>query len=301
MTIENHVRQDDEAHIDLAHMDLAQSSSAYRRMAQAIDYLQQHFTAQPSLDEVAAAVQLSPFHFQRLFTEWAGVSPKKFVQFLSIDYAKRLLKEEQATLLDAAYSTGLSGTSRLHDLFVTIEGMTPGEFKNGGAQLTINYRFVDSCFGQLIVASTDKGICHLFFEDDEQQALVTLKSRFPQATYRQADDQFQQDALSIFQKDWRQLTPIKLHLNGTPFQLKVWESLLTIPEGRLTTYGTLAEKIDSPKACRAVGSAIGANPIAFLIPCHRVIQSSGKLGGYRWGTTRKSALLGWEAARAETL
>jgi AraC family transcriptional regulator, regulatory protein of adaptative response / methylated-DNA-[protein]-cysteine methyltransferase len=277
--------------------DLTQNSAAYQRMAQAIDYLQQHLFEQPSLDEAASAVNLSSFHFQRLFTEWAGVSPKKFLQYLSIDYAKQLLKIEQATLQETAYSIGLSGTSRLHDLFVTIEGMTPGEFKNGGAQLTINYAFADSPFGQLIVASTSKGVCHLAFDDDEQQALLNLKYQFPNATYQQMGDRFQQNALCIFQKDWQQLTKIKLHLNGTPFQLKVWESLLAIPEGRLTTYGALASKIENPNACRAVGSAIGRNPVAFLIPCHRVIQASGQLGGYRWGTTRKSALIGWEAAR----
>ncbi len=281
--------------------DLTQNSAAYRRVAQAIDYLQQHFTEQPSLDDVACAVNLSSFHFQRVFTEWAGVSPKKFLQYLSIDYAKQLLKREQVTLLDTAHSIGLSGTSRLHDLFVTIEGMTPGEFKNGGAQLTINYAFADSPFGQLIVASTSKGVCHLSFADDEQQALLNLKCQFPNAIYKQTNDQFQQNALCIFQKDWQQLTKIKLHLNGTPFQLKVWESLLTIPEGQLTTYGVLASKIENPNACRAVGSAISRNPVAFLIPCHRVIQASGKIGGYRWGTTRKSALIGWEAARANDM
>lgn len=270
-------------------------------MANAIDYLQRHFKEQPSLDRVAAEVNMSPFHFQRLFTDWAGISPKKFVQYLSLGYAKQLISNEQSTLLDTAYATGLSGTGRLHDLFVSIEGMTPGEFKNGGEQLNINYSFADSPFGKLIVASTTKGICHLFFEEDEEQALSGLKSRFPNAIYRQVMDQSQQDALFIFQKDWRQLNQIKLHLSGTSFQLKVWESLLTIPEGRLTTYGNLAEKINKPKAFRAVGSAIGSNPVAFLIPCHRVIQSSGHLGGYRWGTTRKSVLIGWEAARLEAV
>lgn len=270
-------------------------------MSNAIDYLQRHFKEQPSLDRVAAEVNMSPFHFQRLFTDWAGISPKKFVQYLSLGYAKQLISNEQSTLLDTAYATGLSGTGRLHDLFVSIEGMTPGEFKNGGEQLNINYSFADSPFGKLIVASTTKGICHLFFEEDEEQALSGLKSRFPNAIYRQVMDQSQQDALFIFQKDWRQLNQIKLHLSGTSFQLKVWESLLTIPEGRLTTYGNLAEKINKPKAFRAVGSAIGSNPVAFLIPCHRVIQSSGHLGGYRWGTTRKSVLIGWEAARLEAV
>lgn len=278
--------------------DAINDSVTYHRIAAAIDYLRKNFKQQPCLDEVAGAVNLSPFHFQRLFTQWAGVSPKKFIQFLSINYAKKVLQDDRATLLDTAYSIGLSGTGRLHDLFVKIEGMTPGEFKNGGAQLTINYNFANSPFGRLIVAATDKGICHLFFEDDEKQALANLHSRFPQATYRQADDQFQRAALAIFQKDWQQLQHIKLHLNGSAFQLKVWQSLLEIPPGRLTTYGALATKMANPKAYRAVGNAIGSNPVAFLIPCHRVIQSGGQLGGYRWGITRKSALIGFEAARA---
>ncbi len=297
-----------------------QRSTTYRRIAEVIDYLQQNFKEQPSLDEVGRVANLSPFHLQRMFTEWAGVSPKKFIQYLSLDHAKQLLKQEQKTLLETAHATGLSGSGRLHDLFVRIEGMTPGEFKNGGEKLTINYCFADSPFGKLIVASTSKGICHLFFEEDEAQALSDLQCRFPNATYLERMNQWQQEALFIFQKDRRQLQgqtsvsgkkklkqpeqlqqlqQIKLHLNGTPFQLKVWESLLSIPEGRLTSYGFLAEKLGNPKASRAVGSAIGSNPVAFLIPCHRVIQAGGNLGGYRWGTTRKSALIGWEAARLE--
>lgn len=280
--------------------EAVQGSKTYRRIADAIDYIQRHYKEQPSLDQVAAAVNMSPFHFQRLFTNWAGISPKKFIQYLSLEHAKQLLKSEPLSLLDTAYATGLSGSGRLHDLFVSIEGMSPGEFKNGGEQLNINYSFADSPFGKLIVASTAKGICRLFFEEDETLAFAELKARFPNAAYHQIADQCQRNALCIFQKDWQQLSQIKLHLNGTPFQLKVWESLLTIPEGCLTTYGRLAETVNRPKASRAVGTAIGSNPVAFLIPCHRVIQASGHLGGYRWGTTRKSALIGWEAAQLET-
>lgn len=269
----------------------------YGRIATAIDYIKLNFKNQPSLDEIAGVVGLSPFHFQRLFTQWAGVSPKKFIQYLGIEYAKQLLKEQQFTLLDAAYETGLSGTSRLHDLFINIEGMTPGEFKNGGENLVINYCFAESPFGKLIVASTAKGICHMFFEEDELQALADLKTRFPNAEYHQVVDTLQQNALFIFQKDWQQLDQIKLHLNGTDFQLKVWETLLKIPLGTVSTYGAMAKIIDRPKAARAVGTAIGRNPVAFLIPCHRVIQASGNLGGYMWGETRKSAIMGWEAAK----
>lgn len=275
-----------------------QQSTNYQRIAQAIDYIHGNFKDQPSLDDIATAIGVSPFHFQRLFTEWAGVSPKKFMQYLSIGYAKELLKNKHATLLDAAYETGLSGTGRLHDMFVNIEGMTPGEFKNGGEKLSINYCFAESPFGKIIVASTGKGVCHMFFEEDEPLALADLVKRFPNAHYHAVSDPFQRDALSLFQNDWQQLDQVKLHLKGTEFQLKVWEALLSIPMGELSTYGTIADKIAKPKASRAVGTAIGSNPIAFLIPCHRVIQASGHTGGYMWGSTRKSAIIGWEASAA---
>jgi AraC family transcriptional regulator of adaptative response/methylated-DNA-[protein]-cysteine methyltransferase len=272
----------------------------YERIATAIDYIKLNFKDQPSLTEIAGVVGLSPYHFQRLFTQWAGVSPQKFIHYLSVEYAKQLLKDKQSTLLDAAYKTGLSGTSRLHDLFVKIEGMTPGEFKNGGENLVINYSFAESPFGKLMIASTTKGICHLFFEEDEHQALVDIKARFPNAKYHQVLDTLQQNALCIFQKDWQQLDQIKLHLKGTDFQLKIWETLLKIPLGTASSYGVLAESIDRPKAARAVGTAIGCNPVAFLIPCHRVIQANGNLDGYMWGETRKSAMMGWEAAKVST-
>ena len=271
----------------------------YDRIEKAIHFIRENFKSQPSLDEIAKAVHMSPFHFQRMFSEWAGVSPKKFMQYVSVTYAKSLLKERM-TLMDTAYETGLSGTSRLHDLFVNIESMTPGEFKSGGADLKINYSFADSPFGQLIVASTHKGICHLSFEADEAAAVGNLADRFPNAAFHRGIDQYQQDALAIFQKDWQRLDQIKLHLVGTPFQLKVWESLLKIPMGQLTTYGDIAQNINNPKAFRAVGTAVGCNPVAFLIPCHRVIQGSGDMGGYMWGTTRKSAIIGWEAAKLNT-
>lgn len=274
-----------------------QDPSPYDRIAEAIVYIKVNFKRQPSLQEIAEAINLSPFYFQRLFADWAGVSPKKFMQYLSIEHAKILLEIERATVLDAAYETGLSGASRLHDLFINIEGVTPGEFKNGGERLTINYFFADSPFGKLIVASTPKGICHIFFEENELEALFNLTQRFPKATYFNQTDHLQQDALSIFTQDWSRLENIKLHLNATPFQLKVWESLLKIPLGNLTTYGAIAHKINNANASRAVGTAIGSNPVAFLIPCHRVIQASGNIGGYMWGNTRKSAMIGWESAK----
>lgn len=269
----------------------------FDRIAEAIEYIKTNFRSQPDLAEVAEKIHLSPFHFQRLFTEWAGVSPKKFLQYLSVEHAKNILKEKEATVFDAAFETGLSGTGRLHDLFIKIEGMTPGEFKNGGENLSINYSFAESPFGNILVASTPKGICYMAFADDEQQAFQDMKSHFPNAGLRQITDMVQQNALYIFTKDWSKLGEIKLHLKGTDFQLKVWQTLLKIPMGKLTTYGQIAEKINNPQASRAVGTAIGSNPVAFLIPCHRVIQSSGSTGGYMWGATRKSAIIGWEAAK----
>jgi len=269
----------------------------YNRIAEAIDYIKCNFKEQPDLDAIAEKIHLSAFHFQRLFSEWAGTSPKKFLQYISVEHAKKLLKENQATLFETAYETGLSGTSRLHDLFVNIEGMTPAEYKNGGKDLSINYSFAESPFGNLMVASTAKGICYMAFEDNEEKALNDLAAKFPNATLQQKLDSIQQNALFIFQNDWSKLSEIKLHLKGTDFQLKVWESLLKIPMGKLSTYGKVAEDVGIPGASRAVGTAIGSNPVAFLIPCHRVIQSAGTFGGYMWGNTRKTAIIGWEGAK----
>ena len=276
-----------------------QASLNYNRIAKAIEYIQQHFKGQPNLDEVADKIHLSPSHFQRLFTEWAGTSPKKFLQYISVEHAKKMLTENnQVTLFDMAYETGLSSTSRLHDLFINIEGMTPAEYKNGGQHLAINYSFANSSFGEIIIASTTKGICYIAFEGNEIKALNDLKSKFPNATFHSKLDRLQENALFIFQNDWSQLSEIKLHLKGTDFQLKVWESLLKIPMGKLATYGNIANQIGNPKASRAVGTAIGSNPVAFLIPCHRVIQSTGITGGYMWGPTRKTAIIGWESAQS---
>jgi AraC family transcriptional regulator, regulatory protein of adaptative response / methylated-DNA-[protein]-cysteine methyltransferase len=269
----------------------------YDRIAKAINYIKQNFKEQPDLDEIAEKIHLSPSHFQKLFTEWAGVSPKKFLQYLSIEYAKSILKGSQITLFDAAHETGLSGTGRLHDLFIKIEGMTPGEFKSGGDKLLINYSYSGSNFGNILLASTSKGICYLAFADNEEQALKELKSTFSSARFEKMLDLIQQNALCVFTQDWRGLDQIKLHLKGTNFQIKVWEALLKIPMGKLSSYGSIARFIGNPNASRAVGSAIGDNPVAFLIPCHRVIQSTGIFGQYHWGSTRKSAMIGWEAAK----
>lgn len=274
----------------------SQDEITYRRVEQAIKYLQENFQKQPKLEEVAEVTSLSPYHFQRVFSEWAGVSPKKFLQYISIGHAKKVLSNTGSSLMEASLESGLSGTGRLHDLFINIEGMTPGEYKNGGALLSINYQFFTTHFGDIIVASTAKGICHLAFAENREEALLLLQAQFPKAAFFQKCDQFHINAVKIFDRDWNQLDQVKLHLKGTDFQLKVWECLLKIPMGKLTTYGHIAHHIKKPKASRAVGTAIGSNPVAFLIPCHRVIQSSGLIGGYMWGPTRKKAMIGWEAA-----
>ena len=276
-------------------MSVDRTYKDYSRIEKAIVYINNNFREQPSLEEISTAVNMTPFHFQRLFSEWAGVSPKKFLQYVSLRYAKHLL-QRNTPLMDVSHTIGFSGSGRLHDLFINIEGMTPGEFKNGGACLTINYSFRESPFGNIIIASTNKGVCYIHFQNNESIALSDLKASFPSAVYHQTEDNYQKDALSIFQKNWSHIDQIKLHLRGTRFQIKVWESLLKIPKGGLSTYGDIAKKIGNPKAARAVGTAIGANPIAFLIPCHRVIQSNGKFGGYLWGANKKMAIIGWEAA-----
>ncbi|MEX6686444.1 methylated-DNA--[protein]-cysteine S-methyltransferase [Danxiaibacter flavus] len=275
-----------------------QQETDYKRIAASIDYLKNNFKNQPSLEEAAEHIHLSPFHFQRMFKDWAGVSPKQFLQYLSIEHAKQMLKNNGATLFDAAFETGLSGTGRLHDLFIKVEGMTPGEYKNGGELLHINYSFAESPFGNIIVASTSKGICHMAFADEKaDMALGDLKQKFPNAQYTQIVDSIQQNALFIFGQDWSKLGQIKLHLKGSPFQIKIWETLLKIPLGSLTTYSGLAEQAGYAGASRAVGTAVAGNPVAFLIPCHRVIRSTGEIGQYHWGSTRKSAMIGWEAAK----
>ncbi len=277
----------------------AQENINYTRIAAAIEYIKTNFKDQPSLDTIAEKIHLSPFHFQRLFTDWAGTSPKKFLQYISLEHAKKLLTENDATLFEAAHETGLSGTSRLHDLFINIEGMTPAEYKNGGKDLIINYSFTESPFGNLIIASTTKGVCYMAFYDNEEVALTTLKTKFPNAVFNNKADLFQKNAVFIFNNDWSKLPEIKLHLKGTDFQLKVWETLLKIPMGQLSTYGTVATAMQKPTASRAIGTAIGSNPVAFLIPCHRVIQSTGNIGGYMWGNTRKTAIIGWEGAKSD--
>jgi len=270
----------------------------YDRIARAIEFFRADFKQQPSLEEAARHVHLSPFHFQRLFTEWAGVTPKQFLQYISLSYAKKLLKGPEITLFDTALETGLSGTGRLHDLFVKMEGMTPGEFRNGGAELTINYDFADTPFGEIITAATSRGICYIAFSNGNRtEAVDLLVQQFPRAAYRRQTDPIQQAALLPFRKDWPQPETIRLHVKGTAFQLKVWEMLLKVPMGELITYSGLATRLDRPRASRAVGSAVADNPVAILIPCHRVIRSTGIIGEYHWGSTRKTAMIGWEISQ----
>ncbi|MDR2816163.1 MAG: methylated-DNA--[protein]-cysteine S-methyltransferase [Proteiniphilum sp.] len=227
----------------------------------------------------------------------AGVIPDEFLQYTTVEYARNMLKEGRASLFDTAHEAGLSDSGRLHDLFVNIEGMTPGEYKNGGEKLSINYSFAETQFGNIIMAATSKGLCYMAFADDEQEAFGALRAIFPKAAYRQKTDAVQQKALSFFSQDRSDPGEVKCHLKGTDFRLKVWKTLLKIPMGQLTTYGDIAAQINNPGASRAVGSAVGDNPVSFLIPCHRVIRSSGELGGYHWGLARKAAIIGWEAAK----
>lgn len=270
----------------------------YDRIASAIGYLKANFRDQPSLEEVAAEAGLSPFHFQRLFKEWAGVSPKQFIHYLSLNYAKQLLAGGQSTLFDAAMQVGLSGTGRLHDLFVKIEAMTPGEFRQGGRGLVISWDLTNTIFGRALVASTSRGVCYLAFTDDPDQALTELRHMFSAATLVQQTDHFQQSALALLSRSSHP-AEVRLHLKATDFQIRVWQALLSIPTGHLTTYGRIASSIGNSKASRAVGGAVGDNPVAFIIPCHRVIQGDGVYGNYRWGSVRKSAMIGWEAAGTE--
>ncbi len=269
----------------------------FERVARAIAFIKEGYREQPGLDEVAAHVNMSPHHFQKMFTHWAGVSPKKFLQYISASHAKELLRGQRLNLEEASHAIGLSGSSRLHDLFINIEGMTPAEYKNGGARLEINYEFAETPFGTVLVASTHKGICHLSFSVDERSSMAELTAHFPNAERTRRSDALQQKALSIFSEDWAHLDSVKLHLRGTDFQIKVWESLLKVPLGALTSYGDLAADIGMPGASRAVGSALRVNPVAYLIPCHRVIRAEGEFGQYRWGPNRKVAIIGWEAGR----
>jgi AraC family transcriptional regulator of adaptative response/methylated-DNA-[protein]-cysteine methyltransferase len=275
-------------------------SSDYRTVADAIRFLREHHRAQPDLETVASAVGLSPFHFQRLFTRWAGVSPKRFLQFLTLDEARDRLRASEP-VLEAAWSTGLSGAGRLHDLFVATIGTTPGEYKTGGQDLVIQFGLVETPFGTALLGFTHRGICHLAFLDDEdtdgRQAYSALRDAWPLSDLRENPGEARRLVQAIFARPLSFPGGLSLHLKGTNFQLQVWEALLRIPPGAVTSYGRLARAMHRPGAARAVGSAVAMNPVAWLIPCHRVIREAGGLGGYRWGPIRKQTILAWEGAQ----
>lgn len=267
----------------------------YQRMVQAIAFLRQHHSRQPDLAAIAQQVNLSEFHFQRLFTRWAGISPKRFLQNLTIEQAKR--KIARSNLLDLSIDLGLSSPGRLHDLFVNLEAMSPGEFKSGGAGLQIRYGLHDSPFGRSLIAITTRGICNLHFLEADQVAESLLRQDWPNAEIHFDPMVTEAIATQLFQPTGLQ-PPLTLHVKGTNFQIQVWRALLAVRFGDLTTYQTLAGVLNRPTAARAIGNAVGDNPIAYLIPCHRVIRASGELGGYRWGLDRKLMMLGWEAGRS---
>ncbi len=273
-------------------------TSDYSRIEKTILDLDRNFRRQPRLDEMARAAGLSAYHFQRLFTRWAGISPKRFLQFLTAEYAGRLLRES-ASVLDAAYGAGLSGPGRLHDLFVNVCAATPGEMKSGGDGLTIRYGTHPSPFGECVVAVTARGICGLSFPSSGTgEAVDDLRGRWARATLREDQRATRAVADRIFDPvRGRKLSPLTVFVRGTNFQIKVWEALVRIPPGRVLSYGDVAAAIGAPAATRAVGSAVARNPVAFLIPCHRVIRKTGAIGDYRWGAARKKAILAWEAAR----
>ena len=271
----------------------------YARIEKAIHYLDERFPAQPDLEEVAKSVNLSPFHFQRLFRRWAGISPKRFLQFLMLDYAKHAL-DESGNVLDAAYAAGLSSPSRLHDLFVSVEAVTPGEFKKRGAGLSIRYGFHPSPFGECLLAVTDRGICAMYFVTSSHEAVLNeVRHRWPGADFVEDAKATGQYLEQIFPRN-RRPGKLPIDLRGTNFQIKVWQALLEIPPGAVVPYEDLAARVGNPKASRAVGSAVGQNPIAFIIPCHRVIRKVGAVGNYHGGVSRKRAMLAWEAARTHS-
>lgn len=269
--------------------------TTYERIEKVIRYVEDHGAEQPRLSVLAGVAGLSESRFHRLFRRWAGTTPKSFVKFVTGVRAKALLKDSR-DLLGASLELGLSGPSRLHDLFVTLEAVTPGEFKGGGLGLEIRWGFRETPFGTALVGLTGRGVCHLSFlggPRERPRALAGLKRRWPRAAFREDGPA----AAAVVRKAFSGRGKLRVLASGTPFQTKVWEALLRIPAGRAASYGQVAAAVGRPRATRAVGTAVGDNPVAFLIPCHRVLRGTGALGGYRWGPGRKRAILGWEAAR----
>jgi len=271
----------------------------YHRIEKAIHYIEENFRRQPELKDLARQLGLSEFHCQRLFTRWAGLSPKRFLQFLTVEHAKELLLDSRS-VLDATYESGLSGPGRLHDLFVTLEGITPGEYKQQGAGLLITYGFHPTSFGECIIGVTERGVCGMSFlvDNDRRHAVKSLKSSWPFSTLREESHITQRIVDRLFgQSNRHALPPLHVFAKGTNFQIKVWEALLRIPEGNVLSYDDVAILVGKPGASRAVGNAVASNPVGYLIPCHRVIRKVGSFGEYQWGTQRKKAILAWESAR----
>jgi len=273
----------------------------YVLIRRAIAFLSETWAEQPSLDRLAEHLALSPAHCQKLFKRWCGLSPKEFVQAITVDHARALL-EGSASVLDAAHEVGLSGGSRLHDLFVSHEAMTPGDYKRRGEGLEMAYGFHASPFGEALLIATDRGVAGLAFVDEDkgqrrEDALADMMQRWRRARYVEASAKIAPHAKQIFASEWSSDQPVRLVMIGTDFDVRVWETLLKIPMGRAVSYTDIARHIGAPSASRAVGSAVGRNPISFVVPCHRVLRGDGNLGGYHWGLTRKRALIGWEAGR----
>ena len=283
---------------DVAH-PLEIAAADYEIVRRAVEYVNLRFRDQPEVEEIARAAGVNPRALTDLFRRWCGLTPKDFLQAVTIDQARRVLTESD-NVLDAAYELGLSGPGRLHDLFVVHESMSPGEWKTGGAGLVIRYGFHGSQFGTALAMVTPRGLCGLAFADEgeEAQALADMRRRWPNAIYIEDPWATAPYAARIFDSTtWRLDDPLRIVFIGTDFEVRVWETLMRIPLGKATTYSTIADRIEKPKACRAVGAAIGKNPMSFVVPCHRVLGKNGDLTGYHWGLTRKRAILGWEAGQ----
>ena len=282
----------------------ANASNDYALVRAAIRFLHEHWTDHPDLDLLSRHLGLSPAHTQKLFKRWCGLSPKEFVQAITVDHARSLLGGS-ASVLDAAYEVGLSGAGRLHDLFVDHEAMTPGDYKRRGEGLDMIYGFHESPFGEVLILATDRGVAGLAFVDEDKnqtraQALADMTGRWPSASFSEEPERTSVHVARIFEPcAWTPERPVRLVLIGTDFEVRVWETLLRIPMGRAVSYADIARHLGKPSASRAVGSAVGRNPISFVVPCHRVLRGDGNLGGYHWGLTRKKALIGWETGRVK--
>lgn len=273
----------------------------YAVVKQTLERITTDWRDQPSLEQLAKEAGLQPIQLQRVFSRWAGLTPKQFLQAITLDYAKAMLRASES-VLDTSYEVGLSGSSRLHDLFVTHEAMTPGDYRNRGAGLILAYGFHPSPFGQVLIMTTDKGLAGLGFADpgQEEDALADMCGRWPAARFQPDQEATAAYARRVFDPaKWRQDQPLNIVMIGTDFEIRVWQTLLKIPMGQATTYSDVAASIGSPKASRAVGTAVGHNPLSFVVPCHRVLAKGGKLGGYHWGLTRKRAILGWECGLSQ--